>query len=136
VAAVAVVLWPLVTANAAHVYRFHLIHGKTAAPFALRCQGSTLLLPWNGRRYRPTGRVRCLLSDGDKLIGWRELTISSSYDLPAPVGKIEVRWSFTPVGYHAVSGTFSYCLPGHRWQPGGCQTRRFREKGSQWSNVW
>jgi hypothetical protein len=123
-------------ASAAHVYRFHLVRSMSASEMVRKCEGSSLLLSWKGRKYRPLGRVRCVLSDGDREIGWRLLTISSTYRLPVPVGSLAVLWRFAPVGYHAVSGTYTYCLPVYPGQPGGCPTRRLSEKGSQWSNVW
>jgi hypothetical protein len=133
-ALVAVALGPFAPASAAHVYRFHLIRSTSATALGLKCSGTSLLLTWRGRRYRPSGRVRCILSDGDKQIGWRLLTISSTYAVPP--GKVDVRWSFIPIGYHAVSGTYSYCIPGRPEHPGGCETRRLTEKGTQWGNVW
>jgi hypothetical protein len=131
----AAVLAPTI-ADAAHVYRFHLVRSTSASEIVRKCEGSSLVFPWKGRKYRPTGRVRCVLSDGDREIGWRQLTISSTYRLPLLVGSVTVLWKFAPVGYHAVSGTYAYCIPGYPGQPGDCQTRRLSEKGSQWSNVW
>ena len=136
----AVVLGPFAAtaATAAHVYRFHLVRSSSSSQAAIiqKCEGSALLFPWNGRRYQPAGKVVCLLSDGDDTIGWRQLTIHSTYRLPPPVGRLEARWVFVGVAYHAVSATLSYCVPGHERQPNGCRSRTFREKGSQWGNVW
>ena len=47
-----------------------------------------------------------------------------------------MRWSFTPIGYHAVGGTYSFCIPSQPGRPGACQTKKLTEKGSQWGSVW
>jgi hypothetical protein len=135
VALLAFAVGSLPPAQAAHVYRFHLVKDAASGEFIRKCAGTSLLFPWRGRNYRP-GRTRCLLSEGDMHIGWREYTILASYYLPAPTGQLAMRWTFTPLGYHTVSSTFAYCIPAQQGQPGSCQSRSFREKGSQWSNVW
>jgi hypothetical protein len=136
VAVVALGLGPLAPARPAHVYRFHLIQGNQSSEFIRKCAGTSLLLPWMNQKYRPSGRTRCLLSEGDKRIGWREFTILATYYLPAPIGKLTVRWTLTPVGYHAARSTFAYCLPNQQGAAASCESKSFQEKGSEWSNVW
>lgn len=120
-------------AGAAHVYRFHLQRSKSAAEVIRNCEGDKkqYALPRAGKTYLPTS-ISCALSDGNARIGWRQLGISTAYELPG--GRYRILYTFRAIGFHAVRATVRVCTPGQ--QPPACEARQSVHRGAHWSNVF